>query len=137
MIAGGSIMRKPSEKSTRADTPLGGSDPQQAIRELLKLLPEDVLLELNQNDVDVHDPAFLDGLTDHVSRLAWANPDQGRRLLGKIIKLKKLIARDVRENHPEAAVSATVARSDSRIGRNALCPCGSGKKFKHCCLRKR
>ncbi|RKX43633.1 MAG: hypothetical protein DRP64_07955, partial [Verrucomicrobia bacterium] len=22
-----------------------------------------------------------------------------------------------------------------KIGRNALCPCGSGKKFKKCCLR--
>ena len=22
-----------------------------------------------------------------------------------------------------------------RVGRNELCPCGSGKKFKHCCLR--
>jgi uncharacterized protein YecA (UPF0149 family) len=23
-----------------------------------------------------------------------------------------------------------------RIGRNAPCPCGSGKKYKKCCLRK-
>ncbi len=23
-----------------------------------------------------------------------------------------------------------------RVGRNAPCPCGSGKKYKHCCLRK-
>jgi hypothetical protein len=23
-----------------------------------------------------------------------------------------------------------------KVGRNQLCPCGSGKKFKHCCLRK-
>lgn len=23
----------------------------------------------------------------------------------------------------------------SKIGRNAPCPCGSGKKYKHCCLR--
>ncbi len=23
-----------------------------------------------------------------------------------------------------------------RVGRNEPCPCGSGKKFKHCCLRK-
>jgi uncharacterized protein YecA (UPF0149 family) len=23
----------------------------------------------------------------------------------------------------------------SRIGRNDPCPCGSGKKFKHCCMR--
>ena len=23
-----------------------------------------------------------------------------------------------------------------KIGRNDLCPCGSGKKYKNCCLRK-
>ena len=24
----------------------------------------------------------------------------------------------------------------SRVGRNDPCPCGSGKKYKHCCLAK-
>ena len=23
-----------------------------------------------------------------------------------------------------------------KIGRNAACPCGSGRKYKHCCLQK-
>jgi len=23
-----------------------------------------------------------------------------------------------------------------KIGRNEICPCGSGKKFKHCCIDK-
>jgi preprotein translocase subunit SecA len=27
----------------------------------------------------------------------------------------------------------TVVRSDKQIGRNDLCPCGSGKKYKKCC----
>jgi hypothetical protein len=137
MVAGGSLMRKRPDQSTSGDGPLERGDPQQAIREILKLLPEDVLFDLNRHEVDVHDPAFLEGLTDHVARLALADPHQGRRLLGKVIKLKKLISRDVKENHPEAVVSSTVARSDARIGRNALCPCGSGKKFKNCCLRRR
>lgn len=26
--------------------------------------------------------------------------------------------------------------TNSTIGRNALCPCGSGKKFKRCCLAR-
>jgi uncharacterized protein YecA (UPF0149 family) len=25
--------------------------------------------------------------------------------------------------------------SESTVGRNDKCPCGSGKKFKHCCLK--
>jgi uncharacterized protein YecA (UPF0149 family) len=27
-------------------------------------------------------------------------------------------------------------RPESKIGRNAPCPCGSGKKYKHRCLNK-
>jgi uncharacterized protein YecA (UPF0149 family) len=27
-------------------------------------------------------------------------------------------------------------RPDPKIGRNDRCPCGSGKKFKQCCLNK-
>jgi uncharacterized protein YecA (UPF0149 family) len=29
----------------------------------------------------------------------------------------------------------TPRRSDARVGRNDPCPCGSGKKFKKCCLK--
>lgn len=29
-----------------------------------------------------------------------------------------------------------VVRDKPKIGRNALCPCGSGKKFKKCCWKK-
>ena len=30
---------------------------------------------------------------------------------------------------------AQMQRKPPRVGRNEDCPCGSGKKFKHCCLR--
>jgi len=33
------------------------------------------------------------------------------------------------------ASHATVKREGKKIGRNAPCPCGSGKKYKHCCGR--
>jgi hypothetical protein len=113
------------------------SQTQKAIRELLDLLPPDVVAELNRGELNLNDPSFFEGLTDHVSRQSLADPQTGRRLLGKLIKLKKLIARDVRDSHPEAAVSSTVTRNSQHVGRNLPCPCGSGKKFKHCCLRKK
>jgi preprotein translocase subunit SecA len=28
------------------------------------------------------------------------------------------------------------ARVPPKVGRNAPCPCGSGKKYKNCCLKK-
>ena len=29
----------------------------------------------------------------------------------------------------------TVRREEPKVGRNDPCPCGSGKKYKHCCGR--
>lgn len=35
----------------------------------------------------------------------------------------------------EMAIGPTSAQlSRGKVGRNESCPCGSGKKFKHCCL---
>ena len=118
--------------------PASGDDAEtrRAIRELLDVLPKDVLDELNNGVIDLKDPAFLDGLMDHVSRLSLASPRNGQKILGKVIKLKKLIARSLRESDPDVAVSSTVTRTGERVGRNDACPCGSGKKYKQCCLRK-
>jgi uncharacterized protein YecA (UPF0149 family) len=33
---------------------------------------------------------------------------------------------------PPGRVTSSPARAD-KIGRNQPCPCGSGKKYKHCC----
>ena len=32
----------------------------------------------------------------------------------------------------DVAVAATPVRAEQKVGRNELCPCGSGKKYKHC-----
>jgi preprotein translocase subunit SecA len=37
---------------------------------------------------------------------------------------------------PAKETSAPVQRKTQKIGRNDPCPCGSGKKYKHCCLGK-
>jgi hypothetical protein len=107
----------------------------QEIRDLLRLLPADIVGELNDGKIDVHDGAFLAGLTDHVSRLAIADPQRGKVLLGRLVRVKKLIRRSLRESHEDQETSSTVRRHDRRIGRNDPCPCGSGRKFKECCLR--
>ncbi|KAF5084185.1 preprotein translocase subunit SecA [Anaerotignum sp.] len=38
-------------------------------------------------------------------------------------------------NKDDSAVKQPKKRSDEKVGRNDLCPCGSGKKYKHCCGR--
>lgn len=40
-----------------------------------------------------------------------------------------------RNEHLDEMRGDTVARPEPKVGRNDPCPCGSGKKFKHCCLQ--
>jgi tetratricopeptide (TPR) repeat protein len=49
----------------------------------------------------------------------------------KIRKLKRLAGFD--EEEPDSGQTETVRRSQPKVGRNDPCPCGSGKKYKHCC----
>ncbi|MCE9525071.1 MAG: SEC-C domain-containing protein [Planctomycetales bacterium] len=120
-----------AESSDREDR-----ETKSAVRELLAILPADVLGEIRSGGIDARDPAFLNGLMDHASRLSLADPRNGRRILGKIIRLRKLLYRNLRESDPDVAVSSTVVREEKRVGRNDACPCGSGRKFKQCCMRK-
>jgi len=56
--------------------------------------------------------------------------------------LQQTIAPSVREIHAfwlarrnkHGPAAGTVCRSGPRVGRNDPCPCGSGKKYKKCCL---
>ncbi len=49
----------------------------------------------------------------------------------------KEVAVMMREYEEEQERAATPVRNlEPKVGRNAPCPCGSGKKYKQCCLRK-
>jgi len=43
--------------------------------------------------------------------------------------------RQLTKKHREANVQPI--RTTPKIGRNEICPCGSGKKYKNCCLNKK
>lgn len=51
---------------------------------------------------------------------------------------KELKQKDSRENNPFSMWGTTkpIVREEPKVGRNDLCPCGSGKKFKKCCMDK-
>jgi uncharacterized protein YecA (UPF0149 family) len=38
--------------------------------------------------------------------------------------------------HKDAQTEQPYRRQDPKIGRNESCPCGSGQKYKRCCLGK-
>jgi len=129
-------LRVDGELDRKLDDPRVTAEIRKEIRQLLDLLPDDVVAELNAGAIDVHDSAFLSGLSDHVSRLALADPQVGKELLGKLVKVKKLIRRSLRDSDGDLETSSTIRRSEQRVGRNDSCPCGSGRKYKDCCLRK-
>ncbi len=48
---------------------------------------------------------------------------------------RKEVAKVTGTNQDDSAVKAPKRREDKKVGRNDPCPCGSGKKYKHCCGR--
>ena len=71
----------------------------------------------------------------------WRGHDLGYE---KMVKTQQAIAANVRKIHAYwlerrteyAPVTEPVRRKAPRVGRNDPCPCGSGKKYKKCCLRR-
>ncbi len=74
------------------------------------------------DDDDVDDLVEDDGTEDGSYDFDWDGPEYP-------------------DDHPPAevyapAVPRTIRRDEPKIGRNDPCPCGSGKKYKKCCLGK-
>lgn len=78
-------------------------------------------------------PAALEFFCDYVQ----THPDYAHSLSKHYAMIKKVGERwtfsDVDVEVERPAVSRPIQR-EPRIGRNELCSCGSGKKFKKCCL---
>jgi hypothetical protein len=50
--------------------------------------------------------------------------------------VRELNWQEERSSRPQAARQIQATPKSEKVGRNAPCPCGSGKKYKQCCLRK-
>ena len=46
---------------------------------------------------------------------------------------RKQVAKNVSENHGDEPAIKKQRVVKEKVDRNAPCPCGSGKKYKHCC----
>ena len=57
------------------------------------------------------------------------DPLAAERLLGPAPRSQ---AEHVHTNRGEIAAKSVTANGDGKVGRNDLCPCGSGKKYKRC-----
>ncbi|APH18632.1 preprotein translocase subunit SecA [Clostridium botulinum] len=48
---------------------------------------------------------------------------------------REKVAKETSTNYDEDSVKKQPIKKENRIGRNDICPCGSGKKYKNCCGR--
>ncbi|CBZ01991.1 preprotein translocase subunit SecA [Clostridium botulinum] len=48
---------------------------------------------------------------------------------------REKVAKETSTNYDEDSVKKQPIKKENRIGRNDMCPCGSGKKYKNCCGR--
>ena len=105
-----------------------------------------------ENDIDLDETRRWSeesewlGLKIHSVKGGGANDDEGK------VEFSALYARNgLKDEHRELAsfrkvdgawmysegeiASTPIVRSSPKVGRNEPCPCGSGKKYKHCCGR--
>ena len=85
---------------------------------------------LSSDELDVIEGYFLDSqLKEHIKDSAAFFPPNGPSLIDKIYFEKHGIP------YEYPGIKSTDIKK-KKVGRNDPCPCGSGKKFKKCCLGK-
>lgn len=86
---------------------------------------------LSSDELDVIEGYFLDSqLREKIKSSAAFFPPNGSSLIDKIYFEKHGIP------YEYPGIKNADIRKKKKIGRNEPCPCGSGKKFKRCCLGK-
>ena len=98
---------------------LDALNPQSEYAEALLELVEKMLL---------NDPRYVARLERHYALTKRAASDPTHPLYDKLQEIVKEESEILPDPQP---VSRT-----KRVGRNDPCPCGSGKKYKYCCMRK-
>jgi len=86
--------------------------------------------------------AYLGGRLDLVSQKTVEDiqlnfaPDPEQILCRQMVALVSATSQSFKEERESARSRMTSSKSHmpSRVGRNAPCPCGSGKKYKRCCI---
>lgn len=82
------------------------------------------------DEQDIRLDEFLDALADPGSVEEIKSPEWAVRLVEDPVDLLSLFGWE-----PEEPAGPSSPPTPPQPGRNDPCPCGSGRKFKHCCLR--
>jgi tetratricopeptide (TPR) repeat protein len=92
-----------------------------------------------QEAVIAIDAALISEETDHYAKINHANRDRALRALAQRNRKFQSLQMGPMRKHEIIAnevPSFEISRQSRKIGRNDICPCGSGKKYKNCCGRR-
>ncbi|WP_417660701.1 preprotein translocase subunit SecA [Pseudomonas sp.] len=95
-------------------------------QELLDSIKRDTIRVLSHVQVRREDPV------EEEERLRREAETMAARMQFQHADASALDQPEVEPQNDEAAGTAVPVRADQKIGRNEPCPCGSGKKYKHC-----
>ena len=90
----------------------------------------DPAVEYRLQGADMFD-AMVEDIRDKTSRMILSVTIKTPEV--KRVQLAKPLAEGFDDGNGGKTKRVTVARKSSEVGRNDLCPCGSGKKYKKCC----
>ena len=90
----------------------------------------DPAVEYRLQGADMFD-AMVEEIRDKTSRMILSVTVKTPEV--KRVQLAKPLAEGFDDGNGGKVKRVTVARKSSDVGRNDLCPCGSGKKYKKCC----
>ncbi|MDD1507022.1 preprotein translocase subunit SecA [Pseudomonas sp. CNPSo 3701] len=95
-------------------------------QELLDSIKRDTIRVLSHVQVRREDPA------EEEARLRREAEAMAQRMQFQHDEVSALEETEAEGQDGDVAVAAAPVRAEQKIGRNELCPCGSGKKYKHC-----
>ena len=95
-------------------------------QELLESIKSDTIRVLSHVQVRREDPA------EEEARLRREAEALAERMQFQHADASALAAEQNNGEEGDVAVAAAPVRAEPKVGRNEPCPCGSGKKYKHC-----
>ncbi len=96
-------------------------------QDLLDSIKRDSIRVLSHVQVRREDPA------EEEARLRREAEEMAQRMQFKHEEVSALQQpKEAEQGEPVAEIAPMPVRTEPKIGRNELCPCGSGKKYKHC-----
>jgi hypothetical protein len=109
--------------------------PQSAVAPWLKLIHQEMgNIRAGHSDINAYGLKNEAEFFAVASEYFFENPDKMKRKHPELYGMLERVFHQDPQARVKKALVSMVKPEAGRLGRNSPCPCGSGKKYKHCCL---